>query len=188
MGKPRRSKSFHQNIFHQGRNNQNNNTKRTKSLKQFPQNEYPKKRRSKTMIHSDHNGDIKLILPMQTITSPLIQFLHDNGLQDIKHSLQSNHIEFKHLLSVDTNDLNDLCQDLQLSTSQKIRFKHAIKTLQYNPISPLSPHNLLTLNSVASEPYSVHMNHGHIQQHSAQQVHFQAHSPQRHGLSQSIES
>merc|ERR1719295_231152 len=61
---------------------------------------------------------------------PMLTFLGKHGLLDIKQQLISSKLSVGHLAQVERTDLEDLCKDLNLSSSQKIRLKHAIKVLR----------------------------------------------------------
>merc|ERR1719266_2367830 len=61
---------------------------------------------------------------------PLLNFLNQHGLSDIKDEMLSSKLTLSHFHEVDMADLDALCIDLNLSSSQKIRVKHAVKSLQ----------------------------------------------------------
>ena len=105
----------------------------------------------------------------------LTLFLIENEIRDIKHKLKENHIGLKQLKDVDADDLKELCQELELSTAEKIRFKCAVKELQRNgSISPhpngsISPQSNTTPQSNNSAPartsqnnMNTNMNHSNI--------------------------
>eukprot|EP00486_Rosalina_sp_Unknown_P001862 CAMPEP_0201575270 /NCGR_PEP_ID=MMETSP0190_2-20130828/20371_1 /ASSEMBLY_ACC=CAM_ASM_000263 /TAXON_ID=37353 /ORGANISM="Rosalina sp." /LENGTH=418 /DNA_ID=CAMNT_0048004687 /DNA_START=50 /DNA_END=1306 /DNA_ORIENTATION=+ len=60
----------------------------------------------------------------------LVEFLEDHELLDMKSEILSSKLKLSHFREVEKADLDDLCDDLELKPSQKIRLKHAIKTLQ----------------------------------------------------------
>lgn len=60
----------------------------------------------------------------------LLKFLEQYDLSDIAEPMRSSKLTLDHLCQVEQGDLEALCSDLNLSSSQKIRVKHAIKTLQ----------------------------------------------------------
>ena len=64
------------------------------------------------------------------LTNKLVEFLKKNDLLDIKDELLSSKLNLSHFKEVEKSDLNELCNDLKLTSSQKIRLKHAIKSLQ----------------------------------------------------------
>merc|ERR1719229_1818350 len=57
-------------------------------------------------------------------------FLTKHDLADIHLQILSSKLKLSHLVKADKSDLDDLCNDLQLDSSQKIRLKHAIKVSQ----------------------------------------------------------
>merc|ERR1719361_2126207 len=61
---------------------------------------------------------------------PMLTFLGDHGLLDLQEQLIASKLTVGHLAKVERADLEDLCTDLNLSSSQKIRLKHAIKALR----------------------------------------------------------
>jgi len=60
----------------------------------------------------------------------LLPFIKQYGLSDVREQLLSSKLSLEHLQQVEKDDLEALCRDLKLSSSQKIRVKHAIKSLQ----------------------------------------------------------
>jgi len=60
----------------------------------------------------------------------LLKFLEQNDLTDVIDIFVASKLTLDHLKQVERDDLEALCSDLNLSSSQKIRVKHAIKTLQ----------------------------------------------------------
>ena len=62
----------------------------------------------------------------------LIEFLKKHDLMDMKSEILSSKLKLSHFKEVEKTDLDDLCNDLQLKPSQKIRLKHCIKALQKN--------------------------------------------------------
>jgi len=67
----------------------------------------------------------------------LLKFLQQYDLLDMKELMVSSKLTLAHLQQVEMVDLDALCSDLNLSSSQKIRVKHAVKTLQNKHQSPL---------------------------------------------------
>jgi len=62
----------------------------------------------------------------------LLKFLEQYDLSDITEQMLAAKLTLDHLSQAEADDLEALCSDLNLSSSQKIRVKHAIKTLQQN--------------------------------------------------------
>ena len=60
----------------------------------------------------------------------LVEFLEDNELMDMKSEILSSKLKLSHFREVEKADLDDLCNDLELKPSQKIRLKCSIKALQ----------------------------------------------------------
>jgi len=63
---------------------------------------------------------------------PVLHFLEDHGLSDMKEVILWSKLTLNHFKVVDAADLEALCSDLNLSSSQRIRLKHAVRTLQNN--------------------------------------------------------
>merc|ERR1712228_875655 len=72
--------------------------------------------------------------PRQSSQSDLIQFLSKHDLMDMRFQISSSKLKLRHLVKADKSDLDGLCSDFKLSSSQKIRLKHAIKSMQKRKI------------------------------------------------------
>jgi len=72
--------------------------------------------------------------PGEHTNDELVEFLEDHDLMDMESEILSSKLKLNHFREVEKCDLDDLCNDLQLKPSQKIRLKHAIKSLQTNMI------------------------------------------------------
>eukprot|EP01083_Nonionella_stella_P091960 257219_1 len=104
----------------------------------------------------------------ETVVDPqLVRFLERHDLMDMQQQIISSKLKLSHLQGVERSDLQDLCIDLHLNPSQKIRLKHAINSFQkrivrkrirkklkcnsrlrmkhgshqYNPCSPIAHHS-----------------------------------------------
>merc|ERR1719273_2640558 len=60
----------------------------------------------------------------------LMAFLTKHDLTDIHLQIASSKLTLSHLVKASLSDLDDLCNDLKLDSSQKIRLKHAVKSSQ----------------------------------------------------------
>eukprot|EP01084_Bolivina_argentea_P187375 322769_1 len=80
----------------------------------------------------DNNGSLpgEEMKEIINIDPKVVQFLEKHDLMDMKQQILSSKLKLNHFCDVEASDLEMLCIDLKLNSSQKIRLKHAIKSLQ----------------------------------------------------------
>ena len=88
--------------------------------------------------------------------SELAQFLSKHDLMDMHLQITSSKLRLSHLIKADKSDLDGLCSDLNLSSSQKIRLKHAIKSLQKRKIIRKRMKHKVKSNALASKKKASH--------------------------------
>merc|ERR1719384_1357931 len=81
-------------------------------------------------VNGEEEDDNPPKSPSSPEESELMAFLTKHDLTDIHLQILSSKLKLSHLVKADKSDLDDLCNDLQLDSSQKIRLKHAIKASQ----------------------------------------------------------
>lgn len=65
---------------------------------------------------------------------PLYEFLHSNGLESIytKFGEKNIDLDLPHLIDIESSDLQQLCNELDLNIEQSIKFKKIVKILNQN--------------------------------------------------------